>query len=120
MNGTDQDDDPMSDLLLRHPDVPWWTVIWKGFVSLFVIGVWVMTYLMSLLMGIGFGPGLTTPSDVGKLIIFRFLNVIPAWAIWALSVSLSGLRTAVPRSELGWRLVCACVSHRYVPWQGGI
>lgn len=80
-------DESSVELPFVRPNWPWWVVMWKAFVTLFIIAIWMMIFGWALLIGVLFGS--SPPSFALLLIIFvnALLCVMPAWALWALSVS---------------------------------
>lgn len=61
--------------------------MWKAFITLFIIGGWGMLFMWALLIGAWFSPVPNSVAVVWKMILGALLNVLPAWALWALSVS---------------------------------
>ena len=80
-------DKPSEELPFARPNWPWWIVMWKAFVTLFIIGGWGMLFMWALLTGAWFSPVPNSIAVVWKMILGALLNVLPAWALWALSVS---------------------------------
>jgi H+/Cl- antiporter ClcA len=70
-----------------RPNWPWWLVMWKAFITLFIIGCWGMMFMWALLIGMWFMPVPNSVATSWKIIFVALLNILPAWALWALAVS---------------------------------
>ena len=89
------DDSPMN-LAFNRPDWPWWVVMGKAFVTLFIVGTWGMILMWMLLIGAWFSP---VPSSFGvalKVVLSCLLNILPIWVLWAFSVSVWSERRTFP------------------------
>lgn len=79
-------DESSAELPFVRPNWPWWIVMWKAFVTLFIIGSWGMLFMWAMLIGAWFSPVPNSLAIVWKIILLGLLNVLPAWALWALSI----------------------------------
>jgi hypothetical protein len=78
---------PSTEIPFVRPNWPWWIVLWKAFITLFIIAVWGMLFMWALLIGAWFSPVPNSAAVVWEIILSALLNILPAWALWALSVS---------------------------------
>lgn len=76
-----------AELPFARPNWPWWLVMWKAFITLFIIGCWGMMFMWALLIGVWFMPVPSSVAAEWKTIFVAVLNILPAWALWALAVS---------------------------------
>ena len=71
----------------KRPNWPWWIVMWKAFVTLFIIGGCGILFLWSMRIEALFGYLSHSNAGFGIAIVSATFKALSVWALWAFSTS---------------------------------